>query len=85
VHTFADHLMVNHSKHYVDPVSGVHSNTIEGNWNGVKMHIPSRLRTKDKVNLYLTRFMLARNYECHPLIALINYLSYLFLSFIILS
>ena len=30
------HLMVNHSKNFVDPYTGAHSNTIEGVWSQIK-------------------------------------------------
>jgi hypothetical protein len=34
-----EHQTVNHTEHFVDPVTGVHTNTIEGTWNGMKMRI----------------------------------------------
>ncbi|CAG8814209.1 20648_t:CDS:2, partial [Dentiscutata erythropus] len=36
------HKMVNHSKHFTDPVTGVNTNTIEDIWNSVKLQIASR-------------------------------------------
>jgi transposase-like protein len=40
------HATVNHSKHFVDPSTGVHTNTIEGFWNGLKQQIPPRARVE---------------------------------------
>lgn len=37
---FKDHKVVNHKLYFKDPVTGVHTNTIEGNWNGLKRQIP---------------------------------------------
>jgi transposase-like protein len=71
---FSEHKTVNHSKHFKDPESGVHTNTIEGSWAGIKMHVPLVGRTKDRVNLYLVRYMLLKNEKYHPLKALIKYL-----------
>jgi transposase-like protein len=71
---FTGHLTVNHSLNYVDPETGCHTNTIEGNWSGIKLHIPHRGRTKDKIDLFLVRFMILRNEKCDPLEAVIKYI-----------
>jgi len=71
---FEDHKTVNHSKNFKDPETGVHTNTIEGSWCGIKMHVPFRGRTKKEVNLYLVRYMILKNEEGHPLDRVINYL-----------
>lgn len=77
IHSFIDHLQVNHSKNFKDPITGTHTNTIEGNWAGIKMNVPFRGRTKEKINLYLIRYMLLRNESSkHPLKSIINYLFY---------
>lgn len=34
------HGKVNHSKHFKDPETGVHTNTIESNWRSVKASLP---------------------------------------------
>jgi len=71
---FNDHKTVNHSKNFKDPETGVHTNTIEGSWCGIKMHAPFRGRTKKEVNLYLVRYMVLKNEEGHPLDRILNYL-----------
>ncbi|CAB9527715.1 DDE_Tnp_IS1595 [Seminavis robusta] len=54
---------VNHSLHFKDPETGVHTNTIEGTWNGVKRSIPVRRRTKKQVQGCLFEFIWKRRNE----------------------
>ena len=47
-------LLVNHSKNFVDPCTGAHSNTIEGLWSQVKRKLNAT--TKAKLPGYLDEF-----------------------------
>ena len=51
------HRTVNHSQHFVDPDTNVHTNTIEGLWNGIKIRIPPRNRTNDEITNHLLEFI----------------------------
>jgi transposase-like protein len=44
-----EHRTVNHSECFVDPDTGVHTNTVEGMWNGFKLKIPPRRRTSTEI------------------------------------
>ena len=57
------HGTVNHSLNYVDPVTLNHTNTIEGTWNGIKMKVPPRKRTKKLITDELIKFQWNRVYE----------------------
>ena len=54
------HETMNHSNHFVVPVSGVHTNTIEGTWSDVKLNVPYRCRTKKLIDPFLVRYMIVK-------------------------
>lgn len=58
---FKAHRTVNHSKEFKNSETGVHTNTIEGNWYALKRTVPLRCRNWNFIYLYLLRFMLFRN------------------------
>jgi hypothetical protein len=57
------HSTVNHSKQYMNPVDGTHTNTVEGTWNGIKQQIPIRNRTSTFVDDHLLYFIWRRRYK----------------------
>ena len=61
--TVAGHAAVNHSRHFVDPVSGVHTQTVESYWNRVKTKL-KRMKGCDSNELpgYLDEFMWRERY-----------------------
>jgi transposase-like protein len=50
------HKTVNYKKHFKDPITGIHTNTIEGTWNGLKQSIIPRNRNKKDIILYLREY-----------------------------
>ena len=54
------HLTVNHSLHFKDPITGVHSNTIEGTWAGIKFKVSPRCRTDELLDSHLSEFIWRR-------------------------
>lgn len=57
------HFTVNHSESFVNPVTGVHTNTIEGTWNGLKICISPRNRTRDGIESHIAEFQWRRNHK----------------------
>lgn len=55
------HNTVNHSKWFVDEETGIHTNTIEGNWSYVKQNVYKKWRTKKNIWLPLAIVMAKRN------------------------
>ena len=57
------HATVNHSEHFKDPETGVHTNTIEGTWRGIKLKVPSSHCTKTRITSHLLTFIWKRRNE----------------------
>lgn len=56
------HITVNHSRQFMDPVSGPHTNNIERAWRDIRGRVPkSGARTKNFVG-YLAEYMFQRRY-----------------------
>ena len=53
VRGFAAHLTVNHSYHFVDPVTGVHTNTIESQWRSFRRRLSRGVFEKMTLNCRL--------------------------------
>jgi transposase-like protein len=56
------HHTVNHSKNFKDPLTGTHTNNIEGLWNQVRRSFPKFGTTKEMYASYLIEFMYRRRY-----------------------
>ena len=48
---------MNHKKYFKNPVTGIHMNTIEGTWNGLKQSIIPRNRNKKDIKLHIKEFL----------------------------
>lgn len=57
------HDKVNHSLHFVDPNTHVHTNTIEATWNAMKYHIPYRHRTAELIQEDITEYVWRKKYK----------------------
>jgi len=70
-----EHRVVNHSRHFRDPVTGVHANTTEGTWCGAKRKTPIRRRTARDVDEHLWEFIWRRKNEARLWDALMDALA----------
>ena len=60
---FSEHLTKLNSLYFSDPLTKINTNTIEGNWSGVKKQVQYPHRTKKNIDYYLIRFIFKRNYK----------------------
>jgi len=67
-----EHRMVNHSQHFVNPLDGTHTLTIEGTWNGIKMKIAPRKRCRESIEEHLLEFIWRRKNENNMWNAFLN-------------
>jgi transposase-like protein len=61
-HLDVEHRTVNHTQHFVNPGDGTHTNTIEGTWNGLKLKIAPRHRTRGQMTEHLLEFIWRRRH-----------------------
>ena len=54
------HTKVNHSLHFRDPISGEHTNSIEGTWSTLKAKISKRYRCEECINNHILVFIWRR-------------------------
>jgi len=57
-----DHETVNHSKEFKVPDTNIHTNTIEGTWNGIKMNMAPRNRNINAIDEHLMEFIWRRQH-----------------------
>ena len=57
------HKTVNHSEHFVDPITGAHTNLIENTWWCVKRQLPSTHTTKRNFLEHLAEYMWRRRHS----------------------
>jgi transposase-like protein len=66
------HFTVNHSRGFINPETGVHTNTIEGTWCGIKLKINARHRVKKFIKGSLNEFIWRRRERRNLWIALLE-------------
>ena len=69
-----EHHFVNHSRWFVDPDSGVHTNTIEGTWNGIKLSIRPQGRIREGIEERIAEFQWRRIHSNNLWLSLLNLL-----------
>ena len=67
-----EYWQVNHSHIFIDPLTGAHTNIIEGIWHGFKLAIPQRQRSETKIDSYLFEFIWRRENQGNEWIALLQ-------------
>ena len=56
------HQIVNHSRHFKDPITGAHTNTIEGSWMHLRKALPKHGTTKGQYGSYFLEWIYRKRY-----------------------
>ena len=67
---------MNHTDHFVDPVTRVHTNTIEGSWNGMQMHICRQHFNREFIDGALMEFIIFADDLCNRLLHAMQHVIY---------
>ena len=73
-----DHLTVNHSLNFVEPDTGVHTQSIENTWWGVKQSLPRTGTSKELFDRYLLEYMWHQQYGEDPFGNIIKHIADLY-------
>ena len=69
------HLTVNHSVNFVDPVTGAHTQMIEGHWSQVKRKYRQMNGTSDALfNSYLSEYIFRKHYKINVFMNIIYWI-----------
>ncbi len=66
---------LNHSEHFVDPLTGAHTNSIESTWNHLKQKIPKQSYKRDVIESHLLTIIWKRVHKDNLWQSLINALA----------
>lgn len=56
-----EHETVNHSEHYKDPITGAHTNTIEGSWKHLKHHLTKTGLKREDISDHMCEYLWRRD------------------------
>ena len=69
------HGTVNHSQNFVDPVTGVHTNSIEGTWTHAKKKLKYHGTSEELFGSYMAEYLWRRFGKETPFAHLINHIT----------
>ena len=69
------HKTVNHSKNFKDPITGVHTNSIKGTWNGLKLRTSIKSYKYDRIDIHISEFIWRRQNKSNLWDAFVRILS----------
>ena len=69
------HLTVNHSQNFVDPVSGAHTQRIESSWRALKRRLSRGGIKKDEYGLHFAEYLWFQRYSEDSFLSLVSHIA----------